>query len=99
MEFNFHCSVVFLLNDTLLIFVFFEHFNICVLKMLILLFLFSQDVNMPLCGYYGPLSAVFGHHHYLYSFDHNIESERLNKNVCDEIVTLSYDFYKHVKKV
>lgn len=35
-----------------------------------------NEVSMPLCGYYGPFGAVFGHHSYVFSYS----------QVCDDDV-------------
>ena len=57
-----------------------------------------KDVNMPLCGYYGPLSAIVGAHHFLYSYNyHKNPSEELDDARVQDIVQQSHEFYMNLR--
>ena len=58
------------------------------------------DVNMPLCGYYGTLAAVMGHHHYLYAVQ-CIDSCHSNMHLCFNPsipAKEAYQFYLEIQK-
>jgi hypothetical protein len=54
----------------------------------------TKDVNMPVCGYYGPYAAIFGHHHYIDAFYYE-GGERVNPT---QIVQKSRKFYTFLRE-
>jgi hypothetical protein len=52
-----------------------------------------RDVSMPVCGYYGPYGAIFGHHHYLHVYDHAVETVSLRISTAAASVA---DFYEKI---
>jgi hypothetical protein len=54
----------------------------------------TKDVNMPVCGYYGPFAAIFGHHHYIYAFLFDKGWPLLSQQAADE----SSAFYQFLRK-
>ena len=59
-----------------------------------------NDVQMPLCGYFGSMAHMFGHHHYLYTY--NGENDDLDPprsiEIMDEIdiVKELLNYYKYI---
>ena len=51
-----------------------------------------KDVNMPVCGYYGPWSSMFGHHHYLHSFRYELKEKLSASAVAAE----AFQFYREL---
>lgn len=51
-----------------------------------------KDVNMPVCGYYGPWASMFGLHHYIYSFRHELKESMSVSTVGAEV----HRFYKEL---
>jgi hypothetical protein len=47
---------------------------------------------MPVCGYYGPMSAVSGHHHYLYAYNRK-DTPPIDTTA---LATAVADFYHHL---
>eukprot|EP01031_Cornospumella_fuschlensis_P036773 gene36773-44607_t len=45
--------------------------------------------HMPLCGYYGPMAAGLGLHHYIYAYDHKGQ-QKFN---IDDLAAEAYKFY------
>lgn len=56
-----------------------------------------KDVNMPVCGYYGPFAAIFGHHHYLYSYSFEKQWLLQSQSAADE-ATSFYNFIQSYSK-
>jgi hypothetical protein len=54
----------------------------------------TKDVNMPVCGYYGPYAAIFGHHHYTYAFHFEKGWPLLAQQAADE----ASSFYQFLRK-
>lgn len=54
-----------------------------------------NDAQMPLCGYYGNLAAMYGHHHYLYAYDNDNgdgKTEPLDPNDVTKELQIYYKF-------
>mmetsp|Transcript_27299 Transcript_27299/g.58815 ORF Transcript_27299/g.58815 Transcript_27299/m.58815 type:complete len:118 (-) Transcript_27299:91-444(-) len=54
-----------------------------------------KDVNMPLCGYYGPMAAIFGHHHYIYGYSFGKNEEMGLERAATEAAT----FYRQLHDI
>ena len=50
----------------------------------------TKDVNMPVCGYYAPFAAIFGHHHYTYAFQFEKQWPILSQQAADESASFYY---------
>lgn len=50
------------------------------------------NVNMPVCGYYGPWASMFGHHHYLYGYRYELK-EKLR---MDSVAAQALKFYQEI---
>lgn len=54
------------------------------------------DVHMPICGYYGPMAAAMGHHHYIHSY--TVDSQDVREDIAAEKAAGFYQVVKAAAK-
>jgi hypothetical protein len=55
----------------------------------------QYDVRMiPVCGFYGPVAAVYGVHHYIYYYDGVLDADRLD---IEDVVRKASQFVETIR--
>lgn len=56
-----------------------------------------NDAGMPLCGYYGNMAAMFGHHHYLYAYDFDGGDGPREPMNSTDVVNKLVEFHRYIR--